>query len=442
MKENRKLKGFTLVELIVVMAIFGILMMAVMQILTPLNKLSKRATIQEANAAAVDNIKNYFESSLRYADCVEVNVGALTDNNGNFLRDTAVYPSTKLSAAYGVQDLSGTKKSVTAEEAAVINFLDNHYSNRVIPNTEDKAEPIPGRVYMLKIDNANGGVVSEKVWKFNAGYTYTKFFDADTEINGVTYHKGEIMKKLDDNGNVVTDMGRVNSSITLVGTDTSVINPVYYENYSFYISPGYNNIETVFETSALTGFDTSDDTAEDYYAAVRPAKTAAGNSYTDFSDNMFSLSIVTYKNDKDAADEYEYRGTAKLTDDEGNEKTYEAFQSPFALSNMNMSLVNIRSQISQGKGSDIYGPVRYQGPKDDKDYTPDMEVKGDNDHWQYAKITSDQAPKIDSRLFVHTANNTAQAKANADKAAQKDPETENGLYEDCIYFIFTLPDFK
>ena len=438
MKDNRKLKGFTLIELLVVMAIFGILMVAVMQILNPLNKLSKRATLQEANAAAVDNIKSYMESSLRYSDCIEVNVGALTDNKGNFLRDTSIYNQTKLNNTFGVKTLTGGAQTVTPEEAAVVNFLDNHYSNRVTPNTEDKAEPATGRVYMLKIDNANGGVISEKSWNFKAGYTYTKFYEDDTEFEGVTYHKGEIMKKLDENGNVVNDIGRVNASITLNDSDSSVINPVYYEYYSFYIAPGYNNIETVFDTSELTGFDTSDDTSDDYYAAVKPAKSVKGNTYTDFSKDMFSLSVVTYKNDKDGDDEYLYRGQAKQKDENDVAHIYEAFQSPFALSNMNMSLVNINSQFSQNKGSDNYGPVRYQGPKDGKVYEPTMMVEGDNDHWKYEKITSDKAPKIDTRLFVHSPNMEAQAKANAAHAAKK----TDGLYEDCIYFIFTLPDFK
>ncbi|MBR4627672.1 MAG: type II secretion system protein [Ruminococcus sp.] len=439
MKETKRLKGFTLIELIVVMAIFGVLMVAVMQILTPLNKLSKRATIQEANAAAVDNIKNYMESSLRYADAIEVNVGALTDNNGNFFRDTAVYSQTKLNQTYGVKALTGGPQAVTAEEAAVINFLDNHYSNRVEPNTEDKADPATGRVYMLKVDNSTGGVISETVWKFKAGYTYTKFFTDDTEVNGVTYHKGEIMKKVDESGNVVNDIGRVNASlVSKVSSEASVINPVYYEYYSFYIAPGYNNIETVFETDKLSGFDTSDDTSDDYYAAVKPAVTAKGNTYADFSKEMFSLSVVTYKNDKDADDEPLYKGKALLTDEAGNDHTYVAFQSPFALSNMNMSLVNINSAFSQNKGTDNYGPVRYQGPKDGKDYEPGDMVEGDNDHWKYERITSEKAPKIDSRLYVHTANTQAQAKANAAKAAKK----TDGLYEDCIYFIYTLPDFR
>ena len=102
MDKKTKLKGFTLVELIVVMEIFGILMAAVMQVITPLNKISKRASIQEANAAAVDNVKSYLESSLRYAECVEVCVGGLTDNSGNNLTK---YSEDELAKKFGVTTL-------------------------------------------------------------------------------------------------------------------------------------------------------------------------------------------------------------------------------------------------------------------------------------------------------------------------------------------------
>ena len=184
MKINNKLKGFTLVELIVVMAIFGILMTAVMRVLTPLNKLSKRASVQEANAAAVDNMKSYLENSLRYADCIETCVGGLTDDKG---RPFADYNANDLTKEFGIRSYDGsTKVTPTAEEAAVINFIDGHFTNRAKPGT-DSAEPLEGTVRMLKIDNKNGGKITEYEWDFESGYTFTNYFDAETEVGGVTF---------------------------------------------------------------------------------------------------------------------------------------------------------------------------------------------------------------------------------------------------------------
>ena len=447
MKERKNLKGFTLLELILVMAIFGILMAAVMSIITPLNKLSRKASIQEANSSAVDNIKNYFESSLRYADCIEVFPNGLTDNNGDYFMDTAKYTTLDLRSKFGVIDVAGTKTSVTAEEAAVINFLDNHYTNRVKPNTENKTDPETGRVRLLKIDNNNGGVVTEKEWKFTAGFTYTNYYDADTTFEGTTYHMGDIKKKKDDAGNVVNDIGRVNATIEYVKGDASVINPVYYEDYAFYISPGYNTIETVFTESeidadTLSRFKKSDDTPDIYYGSLRPVITASGNKYSAFSKDMFSLSVVTYQNDKNGDGDYENRGTATQKDELGNNKKYTAFKSPFALTNVNMSLVNINSDFSKNKGSDNYGPIRCNGTYVEggiaEQYTPTDLFPDENGNWKYTKITSEQAPKIAERLYVHGVSTESQARVNAAQAAKTDWIDKD---YDCIYFIYTLPDF-
>lgn len=92
------------------MAVFGILMVAVMSIMNPLSKIVKKASLQEANAAAVDNMKRYMEGSLRYSDCIEVFVGDLVDFDGNTVAD---------------------------EDTAVIKFIENHYTNRTNPGSEN-----------------------------------------------------------------------------------------------------------------------------------------------------------------------------------------------------------------------------------------------------------------------------------------------------------------
>ena len=153
MKAKKSLKGFTLVELIIVMAIFGIIMVGTMSIINPVNKIIKKASLEEANAAAVDNMKRYFEGSLRYADCIDVFNGSMIDLDGN---------------------------PVTSEQQAVENFITYHYNNRTDPGTDD---PLTGKVRVLKIDNAAGGEVTEYEYEFEAGYTYYKW-EEYTDSNG------------------------------------------------------------------------------------------------------------------------------------------------------------------------------------------------------------------------------------------------------------------
>ena len=65
-------KGFTLVELMVVMAIMGILLVAVMSMTTPVSRMFRRTSVSENVYSAGDNITNYLQRTLQYADNVWV----------------------------------------------------------------------------------------------------------------------------------------------------------------------------------------------------------------------------------------------------------------------------------------------------------------------------------------------------------------------------------
>lgn len=387
MNKRKNLKGFTLVELIIVMAIFGILMTAVMQIIAPLDKLSKRASIQEANSAAVDNIKTYFEGTLRYADCIEVCNGGLTDN------DDALIAS----------DLGAAKPSDagSAESKAVINFINNHYTNRA----DEKNEQLKGKVYMLKIDNANGGHVSEYRWDFTAGYTYTEY--------------GAIETKKDASGNdveeQVTELKRKDAVISNFKETTDVINSIYYRDYSFFITPGFNEMITQSDSG---GIDTSNDAKSDYYASAENRLKPDGTPYG-LDKDMFSMSVIVYKNDTKDDGSSLYRGA--IVKDDGTKQ--DVFKSPFALSNVNMSLVNIKSEFAENRTADLWGLERREGkPKDDpKTYNHNTPVT-ENGKTLYKKIESSDAPKINEKLYTHKAVTTGS--------------------DDCIYFIYTLPEYK
>lgn len=409
MKKRKKFKGFTLIELIIVMAIFAILMVAVMRVINPLSRMMKKASIQEANSAAVDNMKRYFEGSLRYAEAVETFEGCLVDNTGKSYTD---YSTSELA-------LLGASNN---EEAAVINFLDNHYTDKTIPGSENQFE---GKVRMLKIDNGAGGAVTEYEWDFTAGYTYQQY-----DINGNKIQK----QALKDDGSLafeddgvtplyIDDLGVVHAELDNRQEFNNVINSVYYEDYSFFFTPGYNEMQTIFDSTVVNSlFNTDDDDASDYYASVQPILAPNGNTYGSFTPDMFSLSVITYKKDAPRAD---------LPDDPNTTESEEApaFKSPFALSNINMSLVNIRSSFSSNRASDNWGPVRYSGwPKingvlsSDKYEPLDDMVDLDGDGlWDYEKIGNNQAAKIDSRFFRHSP-----------------AATDDG----CIYFIYTLPEAK
>ena len=190
-------------------------------------------------------------------------------------------------------------------------------------------------------------------------------------------------------------------------------------------------MNTVFNTDDIaTGtFDFTDDTADDYYAAlekvidpntVDETKPGSGVPYS-FSKNMFSLSVITYKKDNPIG---------RLANDDSttvdyNESLTKVFQSPFAITNVNMSLVNINSTFSSDKV--YYGPVRKLDLSDSANpIEPDDLIENTtNKNWEYKKLG-----QLKDRLFVHQP-----------VKEKNDDGTLNSDYHDVIYFIYTLPDF-
>ena len=77
MKKVRK--GFTLLELVIVMALFSIVMYGVLMFLLPVSKFYVRASNFETTTACVDNMKRAIEGNLKYADRVHAYSGYGTD---------------------------------------------------------------------------------------------------------------------------------------------------------------------------------------------------------------------------------------------------------------------------------------------------------------------------------------------------------------------------
>jgi prepilin-type N-terminal cleavage/methylation domain-containing protein len=65
---KKKLKGFTLMEMIIVIALFGLIMAGALSLLQPLNRVFKDTLEYEGSRATVDNIRLYLEDNLRYSN--------------------------------------------------------------------------------------------------------------------------------------------------------------------------------------------------------------------------------------------------------------------------------------------------------------------------------------------------------------------------------------
>ncbi len=72
---NNKLKGITLLELIIVMTIFSGLMIGAVSLIGMVQNLYITAKEFESVNADLDNVSRYIENNLKYADKVNVYTG-------------------------------------------------------------------------------------------------------------------------------------------------------------------------------------------------------------------------------------------------------------------------------------------------------------------------------------------------------------------------------
>lgn len=290
MKVSKKLKGFTLLELIIVIALFTIIMAAVMTLIDPVSKVMSKASIQEKNSSSVNVIKDYLEGSMKYS-------AFLTAYTGEF--NGTVFNS----------------KTIVDEEDAVEDFVDTYFDSRIDSN-KDLAK---GKVRVIEIDNTDGGKIYESVYNFTAGDSYK---DSSGDI--VQINKPKVKLQEDSNGNPIHR--------------TQAVNNDYYNDYSFYFDFGLKDTETI---DAATYGLTPDNSAKTYYGRIfdriDPSTVTPSNpdgSPYALSQSMFAISIVTYKND--GAHRFDGPFTIGGTAIDGP-----VFKSPFYLSTSSMAFVNM-----------------------------------------------------------------------------------------------------
>lgn len=218
---KKRVKGFTLIELIVVMAVFAIIMFGALQLIPSVLKMMVQADVHEGGNAAVSSISNYLESELSTAE---------------YLYATDTMPV--------INDKGGNELEL-ADKSMVREFVERFYEG-VLRDGARPASPQygKGKVHVLLIDNNNNGRISEIVYRvsdFGIGVTDADIVYESSSMYAVnkayydTYQFEILCGTYDESGFDLTD-------------------PVDYQNFVNSLS----NKNTAFSIRATTNRNNTD----------------------------------------------------------------------------------------------------------------------------------------------------------------------------------------
>lgn len=325
MEEKKTLKGFTLVELVIVLAIFSVILALVMSFIDPVSNLMKNTSIRERTAAYSDNISEYVDNSLHYAKYMYVYEG-------------------------GLFKFGDPAQPASLEEVAK-DLINNNLDGAV----DKEKNPIKGKVRIMKFNNApdsnqRAGQISEGVWEFTCG---------DSTVTPAVEP-------------IIKDVGGTAFTPTL----NNVLNQEYFENYNYYYSIGYYDFKA-YETAESGTFGKQNT----HNSRLIQRKDTAGNPMEVKIEN-FPVNIVAYN--KEAGSRF----TDHEKDADGNpvaSSDFTAFKSPSHMSTVSMALVNAMyvgkadvvdfyrfdttdNEFKAISGTLAFSNGKYSGPDDDAIY--------------------------------------------------------------------------
>ncbi|WP_028517992.1 type II secretion system protein [Ruminococcus flavefaciens] len=279
MKKRIK-KGFTLVELIVVMAIFSILMVAVMALTGPVQRLFQKTALAEKTYSYANNIQLYLQGKLEYAEDVYVGTTDKLDFNG----------------VNGVDDEDIAKLVET--------FRKEHFENTVTYDG-NKANYMKGNIHVIKLCNS------------------------DTKLkSGEEVPRGQIIHR------VYGFTSNIPISSTSAYTETADLNKAFFDAvdsvYNYNYALGSSNLKVV-KMPPDSDLDDAAKAKIDRDVVYRALDKDIEDSPTGISATTLAVSIVLDKKDTGSIDIPAF----------GSQKACRAFASPVSVQIANLPLTNI-----------------------------------------------------------------------------------------------------
>ena len=279
--KNKILKGFTLVELIVVIAIFSILMTGALALVDPVSKINKSSSDFEKTYAYVDNIQDYIKTSVQYADNMWIYQG-------------------------GSPDL----------DSEAFNYKDAFYKN--IISTKNGSNPKPSKCKIRVMTILNN----------------------DTTINGTLYPKGQIL--MQDVNYLSNDTSAKNLNAPQPQLNETFFSDKYC--YDYIISACTYVEDNTDESLDANGFVSIPGDADDMIMINNLAPEKAVAVPQSITASNLGIGIVTYDTSKDKNGNNRFKNidaTMTLPDGSDRPYVYRGYERSTKYSIANIPLLNI-----------------------------------------------------------------------------------------------------
>ena len=278
------IKGFTLIELVIVLALFSIVMFSVLQLLDPVSKFFVRSSNYETTTACIDNIKRAIEGNLKYADRVRV--------------------------FSGYEAFSGkvaeTESPMSAELNAQVNsFWEDFFENRELIDCE-------GSIYVMVFDNRpqNGGIAGLSKL---SDFTGQKRNSGKISLFTIPFKRGETIDLTNKNVQVEDwyvnqkMYGNYNYKFSLGTSDDFVMTPLASEGESSSEAslPSPIPVSSVPESSGgspVLVFNPTDCTVQ--ISSFQVSRTPDGTALQESDISQRSFASFSMKNVLDATRKY------------------------------------------------------------------------------------------------------------------------------------------
>lgn len=262
--KKRALKGFTLVELVVVVAIFGLLIAATLSFVTPTGKVYKNASEYAGSAAMVDNVRRVVEDNLRFANRMDVYAGPDVDAVGGpeaFAMKSADLLRTKFK-------LGSPDRVTFARDRVYVMRIDNPEETQ-FPSFAAGSQK-PGRITIWQFDGGSGGLTlntaNSKEWAIAEGVYNEYSFSLSY---GITY---------------------TTHPITIAGTQWNIIDSGTYEDFDAnFVDP--SNFSLALDIYKNSYSDRSNPAGSSYQLARTAVSNVVALSFVNMVDGETNVAL-------------------------------------------------------------------------------------------------------------------------------------------------------